>query len=89
MMADIEPAIYDEDEDSVSIQVGRMEIYVFNSVDGTLRYHGAVNAPEQRLSEVPDAVVSKAEEYVGLDVDGITEEQQRRLDNSPDERGDL
>ena len=75
-----EISIHDETENSVAIKKGHMKVYVFHEGDGDLRFNGSVNASEQKLPDVPDDVVSKAESYTGLKVVGHTQEHVQRLE---------
>lgn len=57
-------------EDTIEVLKGHMDIYVFEVVEGELRYWGPVNASEGTYSEVPDDVIAFAEEYSGHEVTG-------------------
>jgi len=71
--------VHDETEDSIAIRQGHMDIYVFHVESDELYYNGPVNAVAMTPDEAPDAVLEFAEGETGLDVAGITSEQQARI----------
>ena len=72
--------VHDEGDGTISIQNGKMDIYVFHLAEDGLRYNGPVNATEMVYDDVPEGVVKLAEEQTGEELVGDTEElREQRL----------